>query len=180
MDRGIAGKDHRASWIFANLGIGLIPLRVMANIEIEIAVIIKIGESRGRRPVSVSAETRGCGAIFKGPVASVAVECVRTPTSDEQVWVAVMIIISHGNTVPVATRHAGDSGLDADILECAVSSITEEPVQRARGRGRWRKCPALNAVDIEPAVAIVIEQADAATGHLGQLMNRRLTVVFHE
>ena len=67
-----------------------------------------------------------------------------------------------------------------DVLERAVAPVAEEPVARVESCGAGRETSALDAVDVEPAVAVVVEQADAAAGHLGELVDRRGAVVLDE
>ena len=67
-----------------------------------------------------------------------------------------------------------------DVLEGAVAPVAEEPVAAGRMAGPGGKWPALDAVNVEQAVAVEVEQADTAAGHLGELMDRRDTVIQHE
>ena len=80
----------------------------------------------------------------------------------------------------VAAGHGG---------RCPARSVTSSKVPSPRLRNRrspgadrrigWEG-PALDGVNVEPAVAVVVEQADAAAAHLGELMDRRSAVIQDE
>ena len=89
-----------------------------------------------------------------------------------------MSIVAHGDAVAVAPGDRGDAGPLGDVLEGAVALLRKRrspPSPAWAGSGAKR--PPLDAIDVEPAVAVVVEQADAAGHGLGELAERGLAVV---
>src|SRR5262249_27674258 len=89
-------------------------------------------------------------------------------------------------------RETGDAGTVGDVLEGAVAPIAEKAIAtRVTGIlpvaisgledcATGREVTALDEVDVEPAVAVEVEQADAPAGRLGELVDGRLAVVEDE
>ena len=63
-------------------------------------------------------------------------------------------------------------GALGDVLERAVAAVAEEAVAVGGRVGPGGNGPPWTAVDVEPAVAVVVEQADAAAHRLGELRLR--------
>ena len=82
----------------------------MADVEVEVAVAIQIGERRRSRPVAISCKPSLLGDVFKRPVSSVAIEGVLPPAGHEEVGPAVVVDITHGDPVPVSTCDRADAG----------------------------------------------------------------------
>ncbi len=59
-----------------------------------------------------------------------------------------------------------------DVLERPVAAVAVEAIAGIVSVRAGREDAPLHAVHVEEPVAIVIEQADAAAGHLGELVNR--------
>ena len=133
----------------------------MADIEIQVAVAVQVGERRRGRPVAIAAQARLARHVLEPPIALVAIECVRMPARDEQVGPAVVVVVADRDSVAVTPRKRGD----------ARASVTSSNVPSPRLRNKRSpsppaesvggKRPPLNGVDVEPAVAVVVEQADA-------------------
>ncbi len=98
---------------------------------------------------------------------------------------SVVIVIAHGHalavTLPPGDRR--DSRCLRHVLERAVAAVAKEPVARSRG-GLPRdtvlprmQVPALDAVHVEPAVAVEVEQPHSSGKRLGQQTLRGLAVV---
>ena len=66
------------------------------------------------------------------------------------------------------------------VLERAVAAVAEQAVAVGERSCRRRERPALDDIDVEPAVAVVVEQADAAAHRLGELSRRSGPVVEDE
>src|SRR5262249_9946313 len=129
------------------------------------------------RPVAVAAQSRPARRVLEGPVAAVVVEGIRPPPGHEQVGLAVVVVVAHGDAVPISAGERGEPRGAGDVLEGPVAPIAEEAVAEGPGRGTGRERAALDEVHVQPAVAIVVEQADPTAGYLGELTLRRGAVV---
>ena len=148
----------------------------MADVQVEVAVVVEIGEGRRGGLVAGAGQAGARGDVLEGPVAAIAVERVGLQAGDEQVGMPVVVVIAHGDaqavTPPPGDR--GDSGFLGHVLEGAVAAVAKEPVARSPSRraGATASPPAevsaLDAVHIEPAVAVEVEQAHASRDRLGQ------------
>ncbi len=152
----------------------------MANIKVEIAVVVEIGEGRRGRPVAITGKTGLLGDVFERAVAAVAIKRIRPKACDEQVGMAVVVIISHGDAVSIPARHGGDARCFGHVLERAVTSIAEEMIARLRPAAIGRKRPALHAIHIKKSVTVEIEKPDTAAKRLGKLTERRQPVIEHK
>ncbi len=88
--------------------------------------------------------------------------------------VVIVIADGHAHAVTLPPGDRGDSGCLRDVLERPVAAVAEEPVARSRGGlpgdtvlRRMQVAP-LNAVHVEPAVAVEVEQPHASRHRLGQ------------
>ena len=135
----------------------------MADVEVEVAVAVEVGEGRRGRPVAVAAQARvGSVTSSKRAVAPVAVEGVGPPAGDEQVGVAVVVVVADGDAVAVAPGQPAMPDALGDVLERAVAPVAEQAVAARRAScGLGGNGPPWTTVDVEPAVAVVVEQADA-------------------
>ena len=80
----------------------------------------------------------------------------------------------------VSARERGDPGALGDVLEGAVAPVAEEAIAGRRAIRAGREGAALDAVDVEPAVAVVVQQRHAAAERLGELVDGRRAVVVGE
>ena len=69
----------------------------------------------------------------------------------------VIVIIANGHTMAVTLRQIGDAGCGAGIREGAVPLIVEKAIATALAVRIGRKRTTLDDIDVEPAVAVVIE-----------------------
>ena len=98
----------------------------------------------------------------------------------------VVVVIAHGDAHAIfeAAGDRGDPGRVRCVLEGPVAPVAEEPVA-GLGAGRLlagprREQPALDAVHVEPAVAVVVEHGHAPRHRLGQEVLRGPAVVEDE
>jgi hypothetical protein len=91
--------------------------------------------------------------------------------------VAVAVVVGRGGAhAEAAAGHAGPPG---HVGEGAVPVVAVEGVaERARRREEVRRA-AVDEVDVEPAVAVVVEDGDAGPDRLRQETLRRVRVVVH-
>ena len=163
-----------------------VPVRVVADVEVEVAVAVEVGERGGRRPVPVAPEAGPCGRVLERAVAPVVVEGVGVPAGDEEVGAAVVVVVADGDAVAVASGHGLDPRRPGRWRPLNVPSPRRCGTggrQSRRGRSpgaRRERAPPGTQVDVEPAVAVVVEHRDAAGGRLGELAERRPAVLERE
>ncbi len=155
-----------------------VPLQVVADVEIEVAVVVQVGPGRRGRPVAVAAEPRTRRDVLEPAVAEVVVEGVGPPSGDEQVGPAVVVVVAHGDPVPVAAGQRGQAGRGGGVLEPAVAAVAEEAVTEGeRGAVRRGERSPLNGVNVEPTIAVEVEERHAAAHGLGELAEVAAPVV---
>ena len=153
----------------------------MADVEVEVAVAVEVGEGRRGRPVAVAAQPGAVGDVLERPVAPVAIERVRSPAGEEQVGVAVV----------VDSRRRPRRGRSRAAARRCPTARSRPRTCRRPGCGRGgRRCSGDSGlgrelalpgrVDVEPAVAVVVEQADPAAHGLGDLVESLEPVVERE
>ncbi len=154
----------------------------MADVEIEVAVAVEVGKRRRGRPVAVAAQARAGRHVLERAVSLVAIKGIRPPAGDEEVGPAVVVVVADGDSVAVAPAHRGDARPGGHVLERAVAPVAEQPVAVFRGLVWRRERPPLHDVDVEPAVAVEIEQPDAAAHGFRRrwVLGVAMTVVVHK
>ena len=167
VDRAAHVLAVRLGMLAAERG-GLVVAKVMADVEVEVAVAVEVGEGGRGRPVAVAAQPRGLGDLLERAIAPVPVERVRSPAGDEQVGQAVVVEVARRHAVAVAALERPDPGRARDVLEGAVAAVAEEVVAVAAGRTDRGERPPLDGEDVEPAVAVEVDQRHAAAHRLGQ------------
>ncbi len=160
-------------------GLG-VPLQVVADVEVEVAVVVQVGEGGRCRPVSAATQTDGFGDVLEGAVLTVPVEGIPAPAGHEEVRSAVVVEVAHGDTMPIAPCQGGDAGFFRDVLEGAVAAVPEQAVAAFGGCLSGGERAALDGVDVEPAVTVVVDQADAAAHGFGQALQGGCVAVVHE
>src|SRR6185437_13834233 len=109
--------------------------------------------------------------VLEPAAAPVAIQCVGRPTGHEEVGPAIVVDVADGDPVPIAAGERGQAGGRGRVLEPAVATVAEEAVSEGRTTGGGGKWAALDRIDIEPAVAVEVDQAHASAhgfGHLAQ------------
>ncbi len=183
LDRArVAREVAGARRVLAEARVVGVPDSVVADVEIDIAVAVEIGEGRRRRPVAGAAEPGAGGRVLEGAIAPVAEQCVRPPARDEQIRMSVVVEVADGRGVAVAPGEGRDPGRFGRVLEGAVAPVAKETIgRRETGNiGARRERTALDGVYVEPAVAVEIEQGDAPTRHLRELVDPGRSVVVDE
>ena len=159
------------------------PLRVVADEQIEPAVAVVVEERSGRAPLPVIAAALG-GHVGEGTASVVAQQVVGAEVEQVQIEVAVVVVVAGHDTHVVrgrpeacALRDVGESqeprAVGADLEVVAVEAAGER--QRMLGLEHRVLEPisleqrALAEVDVEIAVAVVVEDRDAPAQHLGEV-----------
>ena len=100
----------------------------MTDIEVEVAIAVEVGPSRRGGPVAVAAQAGAGSRILERSVATIVQKSVRLPTGDEQVGMAVVVVVADRDAVSISPRKPVQSGPLADILECSVATVPEQAV----------------------------------------------------
>ena len=154
----------------------------MDEVDVEV-----IRDEQVKQAVAIALDKRASGGVAdawlqepgflrdvgEGAVAVVVIERALVHARHEDVRVAVVIVIAHGNAcVESAARQTGGIG---DIGEDAVSVVTKEPVPIFRRvlcqRG---EVGAVGEKDVGPAIAVVIENGHPAGHRLRSVARQRL------
>ena len=109
------------------------------------------------------------------------VERVAAVAGDVDIFEAVVVVVAdrHAHAV-VVLRHSGEAGLFRDIGERAVGVLVIEPVPELAvglvGQFAIRHgivdLGAVGEEDVQPSVVVVVEQSDAASHGLDQILVR--------
>ena len=110
-----------------------VPFQIVADVEVEVAVVVQVGPGRRGRPVAVAAQPRTRRDVLEPALAEVVVEGIGPPSGDEQVGAAVVVVVADGDPVAVAAGQRGQAGRGGDVLEPAVAAVAEEAVAEGAG-----------------------------------------------
>ena len=140
-------------------------LHVVGHVEVEETVVVVIEEGAARAPRRVAHPGPG-GEVGEGPVPPAAQEDVRSVVGDVEVGVAVVVVVRRGDADAVAP--VVGAGLAADLAEGAVPQVAVELVG-LRGLGAVEGV-AVDGVDVEAAVAVVVEEGAARPHGLDEVL----------
>ena len=105
-------------------------------------------------------QARALGDVGESAIAVVAIEDVLAVIRDEDVFVAVIVVIADGDGLGPAG--ADEAGFFRHVTECAVAIVFVEAIGDAGRNCGCIEAAAVEDQDVEPAVVIVIEEGDAA------------------
>ena len=152
-----------------------VPDHVVANVEVEVAVVVEVGKRRRGRMVAAARQARALRDVLEGSIALVAVERIGHEPADEEIGPAVVVVVPHGHAMAVSLtpRDPGDAGFLGDVFKCAVAPVPKEPIAGgrwcgSRAAGRVGERSSLHAIDVEPAVAVEVDQAHSSRHRLGE------------
>ena len=161
-----------------------IPGQVMTDIEIEVPVAVEVGPRGRGGPIPVATQPGRLRGVLEGAVAPVVEQGIGPPSGDEHVGSAIVVVVGDGHPVTVSAGQCREPRPFRDILEGAVAQVAEQAIAvgdlglTTAHRGRER--PPLEAVDVQPPVAVIVEEADATAHGLRELSSRGPTVVVGE
>ena len=178
IERGSQEILIRPARVLADQRVLGVPDPVVADVEVEVAVVVQVGERRRRRPVAVPRQAGSVRDVFECAVASVSVKGVRPPPRQEQIGVAVVIDSRR-------RRLRGRSLRSWRSIPLRIDTSSNVPSPRFRKSRspvrllarRRRESAALDGVDVEEAVAVIVDEADSAARTLGKLAARGCAVV---
>src|SRR6185503_12981313 len=124
----------------------------------------------GPPAVACVGDPRAIGHVLKGTVAAVAIQAVPAPVSDEQIVVAVVLVVADAGALAPPAR--GQTRARGHVLERAAALV---PVEMIDGRTCGRESFERRSVDeeqVEPAVVVVVDRGDAGAGRLEEVLVR--------
>jgi hypothetical protein len=141
------------------------PMAVVDDEKIEQPIVVVVEPARADGPhlltMGVCSRDSGFGGdVSEGGVAVIAEKLVARDVCDKDVGVAVVVEVTNGNAHAIA--RSGYASFFSDVSECAVMVVAEKSIPVGRRRLFERgNLGAVDTVDIEEAVVVVVEQCDA-------------------
>ena len=96
------------------------------------------------------------------------VEDVLTEVGDEQVVIAVVVVVADAHAL--SPSGVVEPGLQGDVGEGAVAVVLEEVAIRLLAFGEALEPPAVDQENVEPVVVVVVVEGDAAAGGFEQVL----------
>ena len=154
----------------------LVPGRphVARHVQIEIAVGVGVEERAARAP----AAGRDAGLrrdVLEGAVALVPEQHVGAPVGDVEIDAAVAVGVARADALSPGREI--DAGLRRHVLEAPAAQIAEERVAMRDALPRRGQLGAGDDVDVEPSVAVVVEERDAVAAGLEDVVLGRTAAV---
>ena len=131
------------------------------------AVGVVVEHRRPRRPEAALGARAGAG-VAEGAVAVVEVEHV--PAQVRQVQVGPAVVVDVADRQAVGEAPEPDPRPLGDVLEGAVPPVPVEPVPLRLRRAIQRELAGRGEVEVEPAVAVVVEHRHAAAVGRGEVL----------
>ncbi len=149
-----------AGFALAELGkVVEVDLHVAAHEEVEVAVLVVVGEAAARRPAA-ALYPRLLGDVGERAVPVVAVEPVPAEGGDVEVRGAIPVHVGHAHPHPPArVRHPGGLG---HVHELPVAQVPVERALRGPGVLGCLHGQGIDEVDVEEAVTVEIEEGHAS------------------
>ena len=139
---------------------------VVGDEEIEMAVFVVVDPGAAGVPARFGAGLEEAGAfgdVGEGAVAIVVIENVLAVVGDEEIVVAVVVVVADAAGLSPAGADV-EAGTFGDIGEGAVAIIFEEAAMRLFALRETLEAPAVDEEEIEPAVVVVVVEGQAAAG----------------
>ena len=86
-----------------------VPGQVVADIQIEVAVAVEVGEGGRGRPVARTAQSGAIGRVLERAVAPVVQQEIRPEPRDEQVGPAVVVVVAGGHAEAISAADPRDA-----------------------------------------------------------------------
>ncbi len=154
------------------------PLHIIRDHQIELAVAIVVHPGSAGGKLVRPPQSRGFGYVCKGTVAVVVKQVALADGSDEDVIVAVVVIVADGD--PQTVHRHRQPGLVSNIAKCSVVIVVEE-LQSGRARLRVsRPVLTIHQEDVGPAVVVVVDERAPRTHGFGKVLLSKGAVVVRE
>ena len=145
-----------------------IEIDVVGDEQIELAIAIVVDESAAGAPASSRARDSGLFThIGEGAVPIVVVQNILAEVSDEQIVVAVVIVVADADAL--APAGVLEPSLERDVGESAVAIVLEQVVERLFARWKAFEPRTVDQKNVEPAIVVVVIERDAAASGLEQV-----------
>ena len=161
---------------------GIGPLQIVHDEQIEQAVVVHVDPDGGNRPqrailrIVPLVEASFLRHIGEGAVAIVVIERVAVNAGDKDIRMSIVVVIPDGDANIESCSL--QPGLLCYVREHAVAVVAEEAVGVLR-RGFLERCDigAVGEEDIGTAIAVVVEDRDAASHGFRDVFGGALTAV---
>ena len=152
-------------------------LHEAAQEQIELAVVVVVEPHRARRP-SWRRQAGLVGDVREGAVAVVAIQRAAPVRGDENVGVAVVVVVGH-RTAHAELFAAADAGRVGDVREGAIAVVAIQRVLQRRGRLVEVAGAAVHHENVDPAVVVEVEKRHPGAHRFRQIAVRRHRVLVH-
>ncbi len=149
-------------------------LDVARDVEVEIAVGVGVEERAARAPAGGRHAGRR-SHVLEGAVALVAKEEVGAPVRDVEVERAVAVVVARADAVAPCGRV--EARLLRDILELQPAQVPVEDVAVRHALAALRELRGRHEIDVEPPVAVVVEEGDTTASRLEDVVFGRSSAV---
>src|SRR5580698_9087840 len=140
----------------------------MGNKKVGPAIAVVVTKSRTRRPAGITAQPRLGGHVAEGAIVVVVVENNSSKTGNQQIGPTVIIKVSNGG--PHRPAGITDTGLLRHIGERTIVVVMEESTACFFAGQRHVDSGRVGKVDVWPAVAIIVDECDAAAHRLHNVL----------
>jgi len=157
----LVGKRSRKGFGGIEVTVFGVEHQISADIQIEQSVTIEI-EERGTEAPQLTADSGLLGDVREGSVAVVEVEAVAAVVGDEEIPIAVIVVVggNRGHAEPRVshTRLFGDVG-EGGVAVVAIERVFQLASEVATSRRAHRlEVASVDQVDVEIAVVVVIRR----------------------
>src|SRR5205823_13877307 len=142
---------------------GEVEIDVVGDEEVEASVAIVVEERAAGSPARTRVrQTRAPCDILKPAVGAIVVEPVVSEVADEQIVVAVVVVVADTRALPPAARRKPRFG--CDVFERAVATVAIEMIgRRRRGRESFER-RSFGEKGSHPAFLVLVYPPDSVSG----------------
>ena len=137
-----------------------VEVHVVGHVEIEIAVVVVVTESRAGAPVSRISHSSFLGDIGERSVVIIVVEHGAIEIGDVEVFPAIVVVVADGHSE--APSAMPDARLGADVGESAVVIVVVKLAGMALAGAHVFQRGAVYQENVHPAVVVIVEDSHAA------------------
>src|ERR1700722_14502317 len=161
--------------VFATKNIFEIILNVAKHDEIQQSIVVEVNPRRARGP-SAAANARLVGDVSKSAVANVVVELVATVRGPIQIFEAVVIVVTDGDSHSVS--HTLKPGFFRHIFERSICFLMKKTVPifwTGFLRNRSLECRVcdrrtIDKENVEASIIIIVKESDSAAHRFRQIV----------
>ena len=166
------------------------PFGIVAGIQVEVAVVVRVEESRTRSPASIrDARTRGDG--LERAVAEISIQQIAAEARHVQVGKPVVVDVSAGD--PGVESEVFESCLHGDVFKLPVAEVAVTAIAECRSSDRLsgfgdgsercfkfgRQWVGGREEQVSPAIAVKVERPDPASVRCWKRLVRRVATAVH-